>query len=148
MRGRNGFLFLMEAPSLHWKLTICYCSKNRKWFQEKRYNFTFSQTVSPISVPIQSQVKLWLISSFHRVLRPISLFSGITNCLNKEDCIGLNRICHRNGSMSEGLCVCQSGFVETNDSIIKCQRNGTLHRKSLWRRELIHIFFRNINLLK
>jgi len=45
---------------------------------------------------------------------------GITSCLNNEDCLGTNRLCHRNITMKEGRCICRPGFKQAVEERIKC----------------------------
>ena len=42
------------------------------------------------------------------------------HCLNNEDCLGANRLCFRNASMTEGVCTCKTGFKPAEGNIIKC----------------------------
>lgn len=45
---------------------------------------------------------------------------GITSCLNNEDCLGTNRLCHRNITMKQGRCICRPGYKQAVDERIKC----------------------------
>ena len=55
--------------------------------------------------------------------------SGITSCLNNEDCLGTNRLCHRNITMKEGRCICRPGFKQAVEERIKCLNIGSYRNK-------------------
>lgn len=45
---------------------------------------------------------------------------GLLSCLNHEDCVGANRYCHRNRTMTSGVCACNPGYKQARDSAVKC----------------------------
>ena len=51
---------------------------------------------------------------------------GIIDCLNNEDCLGANRICHRNVTMKTGLCICRPGYIKAVGERIKCLNQGMI----------------------
>ena len=52
------------------------------------------------------------------------LFAGLLTCLNHEDCLGANRYCHRNRTMTSGVCACNPGYKQAKDSAVKCLSVG------------------------
>ena len=62
-------------------------------------------------------------NQFEISLPPLS-FAGLLTCLNHEDCLGANRYCHRNRTMTSGVCACNGGYKQAKDSAIKCLNVG------------------------
>ena len=54
------------------------------------------------------------------VIKHFFSFAGLLHCLNNEDCLGANRHCFRNASMTEGICTCKAGYKPAEANIIKC----------------------------
>jgi hypothetical protein len=62
-------------------------------------------------------------------------FSGLVDCLNDEDCVGADRLCHRNKTMTVGTCICRNGFRAALENPIKCLNDG----KSTWSRVFLSL---------
>ena len=50
--------------------------------------------------------------------------AGLLTCLNNEDCLGANRYCHRNRTMTSGECACKPGYTAARESAVKCLNIG------------------------
>ena len=61
------------------------------------------------------------------------LFAGLLTCLNHEDCLGANRYCHRNRTMTSGVCACNPGYKQAQDSAVKCLSVGKCPRSLKWK---------------
>ena len=61
-----------------------------------------------------------------------SSVAGLLSCLNHEDCVGANRYCHRNRTMTSGVCACNLGYKQARDSAVKCLSVGECVPEITW----------------
>ena len=57
---------------------------------------------------------------------------GMTNCYNNQDCLGANRLCHRNTTMKDGVCTCRAGYKQAIGERIKCLNIGMYGKLMIW----------------
>ena len=57
--------------------------------------------------------------------------SGLTACMNHQDCLGEHRVCSHQDMNLVGECVCQEGYTQVDQNSVACAKRGRFFYKQL-----------------
>ena len=55
------------------------------------------------------------------------LYSGLTACMNHQDCLGEHRVCSHEHMNLVGQCVCQEGYTQVDQDSVACAKRGEFY---------------------